>query len=209
MNIKVSGITTMKQLQQLDGLDVDFAGLVFSKQSPRYAADKLSKKEIGTADLDIKTVGIFVNEGYDEIMKTAEAYGLDVIQLNGDESPYLCKQLSNEIEVIKTFSIDNTTDKTIDYMLQEYDEVCDYYLFDIVAKKANGIITERLDWKKIAESNIEKPFFVGGGILPGDSGLVKKFRHPDFYGVDISSPFEKEPGIVDMAAVLQFTRGLK
>ena len=31
MNIKVCGITQLKQLQQLDGLSIDFAGLDFQK----------------------------------------------------------------------------------------------------------------------------------------------------------------------------------
>ena len=43
MNIKVCGITEMKQLQQLDGLDIDFAGLIFYKESPRYIGDKESR----------------------------------------------------------------------------------------------------------------------------------------------------------------------
>ena len=35
------------------------------------------------------------------------------------------------------------------------------------------------------------------------------FKHPDFFGVDINSQFEKEPGVKDMAKLLQFRQGLK
>ncbi|MBC7424043.1 MAG: phosphoribosylanthranilate isomerase, partial [Ferruginibacter sp.] len=45
MNIKVCGITQLKQLQQLDGLNIDFAGLNFFKGSPRYVVGKISKDE--------------------------------------------------------------------------------------------------------------------------------------------------------------------
>ena len=41
MNIKVCGIRTMKQLQQLDGLEIDFAGLNFYKGSPSNVGDKI------------------------------------------------------------------------------------------------------------------------------------------------------------------------
>jgi phosphoribosylanthranilate isomerase len=61
MNIKVCGITEMKQLQQLDGLDIDFAGLIFYKESPRYIGEKISKSELKKADFDLKKVGVFVN----------------------------------------------------------------------------------------------------------------------------------------------------
>ena len=209
MNIKVCGITTMKQLQQLDGLDVDFAGLIFFKKSLRYAGDKISKDELMGADLDIKKVGVFVNAEFDEIMETAEDYSLDVVQLHGDESPYLCEQVSNEIETIKAFRIDDQAGRSIDYMLKEYDDVCDYYLFDKAGKNGSAGAGKKFDWKKIADSKIEKPFFLSGGISPADAMLVKKFRHPDYYGVDINSLFEKEPGVKDMALVLQFIHGLK
>jgi phosphoribosylanthranilate isomerase len=209
MNIKVCGITTLKQLQQLDGLEIDFAGLIFYKQSPRYVSDKISKKELKDADLDIKKVGVFVNAGYDEIMKTADDYGLDIVQLHGDETPHFCEKISDNIEVIKVFSIDDASDKSIDYMVADYDEVCDYYLFDTAAKGLAGGTGEKFDWKKISDSKIEKPFFLSGGIEPTDGPKVKKFKHPDFYGGDINSRFEKEPGVKDMALILQFKLGLK
>ena len=90
MNIKVCGITSMKQLQQLDGLEVDFAGLNFYKNSVNYVVDRISKSELLNADLDIKKVGIFVNADFDEIMQVVEDYNLDIVQLHGDESPHLC-----------------------------------------------------------------------------------------------------------------------
>ncbi len=209
MNIKVCGITTLKQLQQLDGLDVDFAGLIFFKNSPRYVGNKLNKADIAGIDLDIKKVGVFVNSEYEEIMQTVEDYGLDVVQLHGDESPYLCEQVSNEIEVIKAFRVDNSSDITIDYMVQDYDEVCDYYIFDAAAKDSFGGTGVKFNWEKVAESKIEKPFFLSGGLSPEDGALVKTFKHPDFFGVDLNSRFEKEPGIKDMGLILQFIHSLK
>ena len=208
MNIKVCGVTTMKQLQQLDGLDVDFAGLIFNKSSSRYAGQKISKKEIKDADLDIKTVGVFVNAGYEEIMETVEVYGLDLVQLHGDESPHLCEEVSAKIEVIKGFHIGNESAKPVDFMLKDYDEVCDYYLFDAASKKNEGN-AETFDWKRIAGSKIEKPFFLGGGVGPGDASAIKKFMHPDFYAVNLDNQFEKEAGVKDMALLLKFIHGLK
>ena len=37
MNIKVCGVNSFKQLQQLDGLNVDFAGLIFVNKDPSTA----------------------------------------------------------------------------------------------------------------------------------------------------------------------------
>lgn len=209
MNIKVCGITQIKQLQQLDGLNVDFAGLIFYRESPRYVVGKISKEELESTDFDIKKVGVFVDAGYDEIMQTIEDYGLDVVQLHGNETPELCEQLSGNAEVIKTFSIANGQ-TSIDNLVAEYDEVCDYYLFDTASEEGlPGGTGNKFDWKLVSKSKIEKPFFLSGGISLDDVAKVKAFRHPDYYGIDVNSRFEKSPGVKDMALVLQLKRGLK
>ena len=122
MNTKVCGITQLKQLQQLDGLDIDFAGLIFYKDSPRYVGDKIKKEDLKNSDFDLKKVGVFVNAGYDEIMQVVEDYGLDVVQLHGDESPDLCEELSEDVEVIKAFKVKDSK-VSIDEMVADYDEV--------------------------------------------------------------------------------------
>lgn len=209
MNIKVCGVNSLKQLQQLDGLDIDFAGINFYTADSRYVGDSINARDLKSADLDIKTVGVFVNAEFDEIMKQVEIYNLDLVQLHGDESPFLCEKISNEIEVIKTFRIDNKSTKSVDSLIAEYDEVCDYYLFDTLSDKGFAANVEKFDWTKITDSKIEKPFFLSGGITPTDALTLKTFKHPDFFGVDINAHFEKEAGVKDMALVLQFKHGLK
>lgn len=210
MNIKVCGITQMKQLQQLDGLNIDFAGLIFHKPSPRYAAESISGQDIIDADLDIKKTGVFVNAGFDEIMEAVEKFGLDVVQLHGTETPKLCDKLSGETEVIKAFSISAANEKDIDELVSEYDAVCDYYLFDTAGDGATiGGTGQKFNWKALEKSRIEKPFFLSGGIGVEDAAAVKTFRHPDLFGIDINSRFEKSPGVKDMALILQFLQAMK
>ncbi len=208
MNIKVCGITQLKQLQQLDGMDIDFAGLIFYKKSPRYVVDKLLKAEIQGSDLDLKKVGVFVDAAFEDIVQAIDDYALDVVQLHGDETPYQCEELSDRTEVIKVFSIGDDT-RDIDEMIADYDEVCDYYLFDTSVNGAKGGTGKKFDWKKLSKSKIEKPFFLSGGIELDDAVKLKAIKHPDFYGIDINSRFEKEPGIKDMAKILQFKLALK
>jgi phosphoribosylanthranilate isomerase len=208
MNIKVCGITEFKQLQQLDGLDIDFAGLIFYKESPRYIGDRLSKKEVKNADFDLKKVGVFVNPEMIDVLDAIDEYGLEVVQLHGNESPEMCEDLSSEVEVIKAFHIkDNKED--IDKMVADYDAVCDYYLFDKATDYSIGGTGIQFDWTILTKAKIEKPFFLSGGIGPDDAAKVKAFKHPDIFGVDINSLFEKEPGVKDMSKILQFRQGMK
>ena len=209
MNIKVCGLTQLKQLQQLDALNVAFAGLIFHKDSPRYVVGKIAKDELKDADFDLKKVGVFVNADYDEIMQMIDDYGLDVVQLHGDETPELCEELSDEVEVIKAFSISDKI-TSIDDMIVDFDDVCDYYLFDTASKNGKvGGTGEKFDWKLVKKSKIEKPFFLSGGISLDDLELIKSFKHPDYFGIDVNSRFEKSPGIKDMALLLQLRQGIK
>jgi phosphoribosylanthranilate isomerase len=142
------------------------------------------------------------------VLDAIDDYGLDAVQLHGDESPEMCDDLSSEVEVIKAFRVTDGLD--IDKMVAPYDAVCDYYLFDTGGlKESFGGTGKQFDWTILTKAKIEKPFFLSGGIRPEDAVKVKGFKHPDFFGVDINSQFEKEPGVKDMGKVLQFRQGLK
>lgn len=202
MNIKVCGITQFKQLQQLDGLNIAYAGIIFEKKSPRYGGDLLNKATLKNADFDLKKVGVFNNPDLIDVIDAIDDYGLDVVQLQGNESPELCDDLSSQAEVIKVFGIDESV-KDIDALVANYDGVCDYYLFE--SKNED----ELFDWEILGKAKIEKPFFISGGISLDDIDQIKKFKHLDFLGVNINSRFEKEYGVKDMGKVLAFVQGTK
>ena len=44
---------------------------------------------------------MFVDATYDEIMRQVDAFGLDMVQLHGRETPYTCSRISGSIELIK------------------------------------------------------------------------------------------------------------
>ncbi len=210
MNIKVCGITQFKQLQQLEALNIDYAGLIFYKDSPRYMGDKITGKQVKEADFDLKKVGVFVNPGYSELLDAIDEYGLDIVQLHGNETPEMCEELSAEVEVIKAFRITGEGSTNIDEMVADYDAVCDYYLFDTAGlKESFGGTGQQFDWGLLKKAKIEKPFFLSGGIGPDDAQKVKAFKHPDFFAVDVNSKFELSAGIKDMAAILKFLQSFK
>lgn len=210
MNIKVCGITQFKQLQQLEALNIDYAGLIFYKDSPRYMGDKITGKQVKNADFDIKKVGVFVNPGYSELLDTIDEYGLDIVQLHGNETPEMCEELSAEVEVIKAFRITGDQSINIDEMVIPYDAACDFYLFDTAGlKESFGGTGQQFDWSILKKAKIEKPFFLSGGIGPDDAQKVKSFKHPDFFAIDVNSKFEMTPGVKDMAAILKFLQSLK
>ncbi len=208
MKIKVCGNRDLNQLKELEKLDIDYAGLIFYQQSPRYILKKITGKEIRDLHLSIPKVGVFVNANEEEIMQQIEDFDLDLVQLHGDETASFCSRISNHIKVIKAFRIADF-EANVDWLVKEYDEVCDYYLFDKANAGLYGGTGEKFNWNLLENSVIGKPFFLSGGISSEDAAALKSFHHPFFYGVDVNSRFEKEPGIKDMRLIKEFVNQLK
>ena len=208
MKIKVCGNTDVGQLQELDQLEVDYAGLIFYEQSPRYVLKKIRGKDVKDLKLDIKKVGVFVNASEEEVMKQIDQFGLDIVQLHGDETASFCNRISDHIKVIKAFRIADA-DTNIDWLVKEFDEVCDYYLFDKESAGLYGGTGQKFDWHLLEKFIIGKPFFLSGGISINDAKALRKFEHPFFYGVDVNSRFETEPGLKDVELIKDFIKQLK
>ena len=208
MKIKVCGNTDLHQLQELNDLKIDYAGIIFYEQSPRYALKRLTGREVKELDLELTKVGVFVNASEEEIMKQIDDFGLDMVQLHGDETPSFCNRISDHIKVIKAFRIADF-DTNVDWLVSEYDEVCDYYLFDKGSAGLYGGTGKKFNWKLLQKAVIGKPFFLSGGIESGDVQALKKFIHPFFHGVDVNSRFETAPGIKNIPLIREFVSDLQ
>jgi len=203
MKIKVCGNTDVEQLKELDYLKIDFAGIIFYEQSPRYALKNLCGKDVKELELALTKVGVFVNATEEEIMQRVDEFGLDMVQLHGDETASFCNRISDHIKVIKAFRI-NDSDTSIDWLVNEYDEMCDYYLFDKGSAGLYGGTGKKFNWNLLENAAINKPFFLSGGIERSDADALKKFNHPFFYGVDVNSRFESVPGIKNIELIKEF-----
>lgn len=128
MKIKVCGITSLEQIQQLQHLGVDYAGMIFYKGSKRFAVDTLGKQKSVVSKSLIKKVGVFVNADYETIVKAIEDYGLSAVQLHGDETDEFCLELMDRVKVIKVFRISG--EENIDSLTEPFQNVCHYFLFD-------------------------------------------------------------------------------
>ena len=208
MKVKVCGITTISQLEELDRMGIDYAGLIFYERSPRYVLSKLKSKDVAALKLATKKVGVFVNASENDIMTQIELYELDIVQLHGNETPTFCNHISNHVKVIKAFRV-NEQNSHIDWMVKPYEESCDFYLFDHGSVGIYGGTGQKFNWSLLEDATIGKNFFLSGGIRPDDAESLKKFEHPFFHAVDINSQFETEPGLKDIGLVKEFVNKLR
>jgi phosphoribosylanthranilate isomerase len=203
-------MTDLQQMHQLGELGVEFAGMIFYHKSPRFILRYLTGEIVKRAKLKVYKVGVFVNASYDEIMNHVENFGLDMVQLHGDESPRFCEQVSSYIQTIKAFRI--AEDDNIQWKIKDYYDSCDMYMFDTMGAGYGGT-GKKFDWNMLKDVNISKPFFLSGGIEPTDAAAVKEFaKEPvakDLFALDVNSRFEESQGVKDMKLVKKFLSELR
>jgi phosphoribosylanthranilate isomerase len=202
MIIKVCGMKEEGNMLALSKLDIDYMGMIFYERSPRYITRVLSVKFPDR----IKKTGVFVNAAYDEIMDKATIFGLDAIQLHGNESPGLCERLKNNgLEILKAFGIDADFDF---HRTAPFENSCSLFVFD-TKTKSHGGSGKKYNWDKLSEYQGKTRFLLSGGITPNDVENIKQFDHPLLAGVDLNSGFEIKPGIKDIQALKVFLKKLQ
>lgn len=202
-------MTKTEQVNQLTEAGVDFAGFIFYPPSARYVYKSMPSNEIKKLR-NINKVGVFVNAPIEEVLRTVDECGLYLVQLHGNESPRYCEKISDYITVIKAFRV--SADDDILWKIKDYRDAADMFMFDTEGAGFGGT-GKKFDWQLLKDLNINKPFFLSGGIAPDDVESIKEFRQQpvakDLFALDINSKFEVEPGIKDMDKVREFVTNIR
>jgi phosphoribosylanthranilate isomerase len=211
MRIKVCGMTSSEQVLQLDEMGVEFAGFIFYPKSPRYVYKFMPRPEIKKIKgKGINKVGVFVNAPVEEVLQTVDDCGLYIVQLHGDETPRYCEKIANYVTVVKAFRL--REDDNILWKVKDYRDIADMFLFDTEGAGYGGT-GRKFDWNILKDLNIGKPFFLSGGIEPGDIDKLKEFvKDPvakDLFSIDVNSKFETSPGVKDMDKLREFIASVK
>ena len=146
---------------------------------------------------NIKTVGVFVNETVENLLKIVEEVKLDVIQLHGDEDESFIQSLKEctNVEVWKAVQVRSAADAE-----KWIDSSADMLLFDAYHKDERGGTGEVFDWSSLDE--FERPFMLAGGI--DSTNVARAIRTVRPYGIDISSGIETD-GVKDDEKIKAFT----
>ena len=89
-------------------------------------------------------------------MKSVDEYGLDMVQLHGDETPRFCEQVANYVTVIKGFRL--ADNDPIDWLTRPYEESCDMFLFDTLGAGYGGT-GKKFNWDILKGTTVNKLLF--------------------------------------------------
>ena len=203
--VKMCGISKVETIPAVVDAKPDYMGLVFAPskrqvtvEQAKTLVEELHKQYAVRYNSEtIKTVGVFVNETVENLLKIAEEVKLDVIQLHGDEDEsfiQILKEQSN-VEVWKAVQVRSAADAE-----KWIDSSADMLLFDAYHKDERGGTGEVFDWSSLDE--FERPFMLAGGI--DSTNVARAIRTVRPYGIDISSGIETE-GVKDNEKMKAFT----
>ncbi|MFN8134232.1 MAG: phosphoribosylanthranilate isomerase [Bacteroidales bacterium] len=199
MELKVCGITSSETIRALIPMNINRLGFIFYHKSARYVYGKLIEDGLKEIPDHIKKTGVFVNTERAEIEQIVDRYKLDSIQLHGDETPEFCNYFRSSMEVIKTISI---KDESSFENAKLYVDACDLFLFDTQSEHFGGT-GKTFNWQWLEAYNLDKPFYLSGGISLENYAEIKNIRHKQLIGIDVNSKFETSPGIKDIEKIKQ------
>ena len=200
LKLKVCGMN--KNTSEVAALKPDYLGFIFWEPSKRYF-----KGAMPSIPHSVKKVGVFVDASIAEIAEKEKSFGLLLVQLHGKETPSFCDELRKAIPQLKIIKVFSIIDEFDFGLLKQFEDVCDYYLFDTKGKLPGGN-GYRFDWSVLKTYPSTKPYFLSGGIGLENTEQIKEFlKRPESkycYAIDVNSSFESEPGLKKIEELREF-----
>lgn len=180
--IKICGLKRLEDIEIVNKYKPDYIGFVFADSKRKVTSD-LAFKMKKNLDSSIKSVGVFVDEDIDVIIKLYDEGIIDIAQLHGLENEEYIKKLKQKsnykLEIINVIEMSDEKD------LKEYDNsLADYLLLD--SGKGSG---KTFDWRLIRK-DLKKEFFLAGGL--NSKNISKAIEEFNPYAVDLSSSVETD-----------------
>lgn len=196
IELKVCGMRDRDNILEVSRVHPDYMGFIFYEKSPRYVGAAFAIPQGFPAAT--RRVGVFVNESTQQILKCAAQFGLDYVQLHGDESVAQCEALrDNGLGIIKVFSVGDDMDFKV---TESYHHAVDFFLFDTRGKYYGGN-AQTFDWKVLARYDQRVPFFLSGGITPENVEGIKDLTGLNLRAIDVNSGVETRPAFKDVKKI--------
>lgn len=206
--IKFCGITRAQDAELAVSLGAWAVGMILWPRSPRAVAADRAVELAATVGRGAEVVGVFVNPTLAEVGELADAAGLTVVQLHGQEGPAFCAEVARRTgcRVIKAARIRTGADV---HALAPFHT--DFHLLDSHVPGVPGGTGETFAWDLAADYRrlvprqrgaVPVPLILSGGLRPENVGAAIEAVRP--FAVDVASGVERSPGVKDHGLMREF-----
>lgn len=219
--IKICGTTNLEDAQLAVEAGADALGFVFAP-SPRRISPRDAGRIIAVLGPKVEKVGVFVNQSSEIILDTVEKAGLTAVQLHGDETLALARELlcgaqaaKRTLKIIKTVSVNERTGEPSAAFSADWNsdapKVLTALLLDSGSPRKRGGTGEAFDWQASAPlvRFLGRKFnvIVAGGLTA--QNVRKAVELFASWGVDVVSSVESQPGKKDPEKLRAFVRAVR
>ena len=205
--VKICGICSRGDLEQICALEPDAIGFVFWPRAKRYVRPEQVAGWLRSIPEQIKKVGVFVEPPPSEVEAVAIACRLDVVQIHLISNDWkIDRSLFQGLETWLSPRMGEGVNRNI---LNAVNPEPSVLLADSFDPNTIGGTGKLSSWERALAMKVAvgKPIMLAGGLNPENVSDAIAAVQP--WGVDVSSGVEKEPGIKDLRKVKQFIERIR
>jgi len=198
MIVKICGITRPEDAEAAAGAGASAIGFIFWPASPRFIDPYRAKAIARRTPAFTTLVGVFVNQPPAYINAVSSLVGLGAVQLHGDETPDVLRDIRRP--VIKALS--GAAIATADAWPLPVTLLVDAH--DPVKRGGTG---ETADWTSAAALAGSRRVVLAGGLRPENAAAAVAAVKP--FAIDVSSGVEVSPGVKSPERISALFRALE
>ena len=196
-----------KNIAEVATLLPDYMGFIFVESSPRFIGSAFDIGNLDSIASITKKIGVFSNQDVMRIAESVARFGLDGVQLHGEESRNVVgtlRSLLPRIKIIKAISVHSVSSFEL---LQQYEDVVDFFLLD-GKEPGSG---KSFDWSILESYPSKRDFFLAGGVGANDIHKIRSLaaRLHTLRGIDINSEVETSPGVKNIELIREVLEGVR
>ena len=198
--VKICGITAAEDAAAAVDAGADALGFVFVPGTERLVRLETVEQIVGNLPPFVTTVGVFVNQALEEVLRVVGRCRLQAVQLHGDEPEEYSRSLP--IRVIKAIRVREARDLA---PIGAYPAHA--FLLDAFVEGKAGGTGATISWDLARQAKGKVPIILSGGLKPETVSQAVRTVRP--YGVDVSSGVETSPGRKDQKKVREFIAAVR
>ena len=206
IRVKICGLSTRETIAAAAEAGAAYVGFVFFEKSPRNVSLEQARALAVDVPVGVAKVALTVNADDATLDQIMASVPLDMIQLNGAETPERVSEVRalTGLPVMKAVGIAGVEDVE---KLDTYADVADQLLVDAKPPPdgelpgGNGLA---FDWRLVSNRRWSLPWMLAGGL--DVSNVAEAIRLTGTRQVDLSSGVESAPGVKDVDLIRGFMK---
>lgn len=196
--VKICGTTSVHDAVQAAQAGADALGFIFAPVSKRLVSASVAREAGLSVGPAVARVGVFLDQGLDEVLRLSEAARVSAVQLHGPLSEGFVRAVTAFYPVLRVLRpADLVTEGKL------WQDVPGVTLMLDAPQPGGGV---PLDWESL-RATFPPGTWLAGGLGPWNVAEAIRVLRPA--GVDAVSHLEARPGVKDSSKVAAFVRAAR